>query len=78
MSHRTSAQKHALQAACKLLEAEFAHVLVVASAEGDFSDDSQATDLDVVWKGPWPMASMMADQAKQRINYQRRNKSKLS
>ena len=69
---RTPAQKHALRAAYKILAAEFDHLLIVCSVRGDH--EAQATDLDVFWKGDWLVTNSLADFAKHRIAYQRRNK----
>jgi len=55
-----------------MLAAEFDHVLIVCSIRGDH--DALATDLDVFWKGDWLVANGLADFAKHRIGYQRRNK----
>jgi hypothetical protein len=73
MTARTEAQKHALKAAYKILATEFDHVLIACSLDADHDQDSIGTDLDVCWKGSWLVANGLADFAKRRIDYQKRN-----
>jgi hypothetical protein len=69
---RTPEQTAALRDAYKLLSAQFDDVLIVCGLRGDHQDF--ATDLDVYWQGGWLIANGLADFAKHRINYQRRNR----
>ena len=64
---RTEAQKQALRDAYVLLTKEFEDVLMVCSMRADHA--AVGTDLEVYWRGGWPMARTLADFAKDKIVY---------
>jgi alpha-mannosidase len=71
---RTPEQKEALREAYELLTAQFHDVLIVCGTREDHDPAAQATDLEIYWQGGWIAAHVLAEFAKQRLNYQRRNR----
>ncbi len=71
--HRSEKQKQAIRDAYKLLCDQFDDVLIVCALRED--QEREATDLDVYWKGSWLVVNGLADFAKDRILYRKRNKS---
>ena len=68
--HRTPEQQAALCEAYKLLEAQFAYVLIVCAMPADH--EVQGSDPDVYWTGGFIMARGLAEHAKEKIQYSRR------
>lgn len=71
---RTAEQKAALRDAYKLLAAQFDQVLVVCSVQDEHHPDAIGTDPDIYWQGTWFVMMSLADIAKRRLEYSKRNK----
>ena len=71
---RTAAQKDALRDGFHRLAEHFDHVLIICSLDSDHHEDAQAIDPDIFWKGSYVIAIGLADMAKTRLSYTKRNK----